>query len=447
MMTDYRTKSFWLATAGDYTANAPLKGERRVDVVILGGGFTGINTAYQLKRADPLLDVAVLESNVVGFGASGRNAAFAMTVFGLSLSVTSMLYGKERARDAFQYAERAVDYLGALVDEHKLKCDYERVGFLRMATTPGYLERIQAELEIAHALGVTGVEWLDQTQAREQVNSPRYLGAWWEPRMALVNPVKLVREMKRVAENFGARIFEQTPATRVEKNAQGRFVVTTPHGKIVASKIVFATNAYSHLLPFVRRKQVPAFTHIVLTEPLREKHFAEIGWRKRQGLEDARNLIHYYRLTADNRLLMGGGPVKLSFGANMNHDLSAPAFHHLESFIHYTFPALRDVKIEYRWGGPFSVTMDLAPAIGTIGDASAVYSVGCIGHGVALTHLNAQVLRDLILERKTDLTDLWFVNRRVIPWLPEPLRLGASAAIRTYLQGEDWWYEKNESKQ
>jgi glycine/D-amino acid oxidase-like deaminating enzyme len=183
-----------------------------------------------------------------------------------------------------------------------------------------------------------------------------------------------------------------------------------------------------------------------LTEPLQAKHFAAIGWRKRQGLEDARNLIHYYRLTRDNRLLMGGGPVTLSYGADMERDINTAAFRHLENFIAYTFPALRDVKIEYRWGGPFSVTLNLAPAIGTLGDARAVYSVGCIGHGVALTHLNAQVLCDLILERQTDLTAMWFVNRRVVPWLPEPLRLGASAAIRGYLESEDWWYERGKVK-
>jgi glycine/D-amino acid oxidase-like deaminating enzyme len=440
MRTDYSDVSFWLATCPPYQPNAPLQGEVHADVAIIGGGFTGMSTAYYLRKADPSLRVIVLESEVIGFGASGRNGSFAMTVIGLGIDVLAMLKGKQAALEGHRYMERAVDTVGELVEENNLDCDYTRPGFLRMATTPGYVKKIKKQIELCHALGITGIDWLERDAARAEVNSDLYLGAWWEPRMALVNPVKLVREMKRVAQKLGAEIYEHTPVMTIERGAN--FTLQTPGGNVIAQKIVFATNAYSHLFPMIRRKQIPAWTYMVATEPLSDKQFDAIGWQHRQGVEDARNLIHYYRISPDNRLLMGGGPVGLGFGDNMNFDSDANAWRHLEEHIGYVFPALKGIKITHRWGGPFSVTVDLTPALGYVGDKRAVYSLGCIGHGVSMSHLNGQTIRDLILEKQTDLTDVFFVNRRVIPWPPEPLRLGLSLGIRAYLQIEDWAYER-----
>ncbi|MHB2018544.1 MAG: NAD(P)/FAD-dependent oxidoreductase [Candidatus Xenobia bacterium] len=437
----WESKSFWLANSGPYTPSPPLQGQIEVDVAILGAGFTGLSTAWHVRRSEPSARVAVLESQVAGFGASGRNAAFAMTVFGLSMTVTALLKGKPRTREAYEYTQQAVDYLGTLIAEAGIDCDYERPGFLRMATTPAYVKRIQEELKLAHELGFREVEWLEADAARARVHSSRYLGAWWEPRMALINPVKMVWGLKRAAQGLGVEIYEHTPVHEV-RQSNDRYCLLTPEGTVVARKIVFATNAWSHLIPQIAKKQVPAFTYIVLTEPLSPRHFEAIGWAGREGLEDARNLIHYYRLTPDNRLLMGGGPVGLVYGRAMQRDYDAVAWRHLEAFIPHTFPELADLKIDYRWGGPFSVTLDMCPAIGFVGSPNAIYSVGCIGHGVALTHLNGRLIADLIAERKTPLTEAWFVNRTVLPWPPEPLRLIASVGIRSYLELEDWWYER-----
>lgn len=440
MRTDYSDVSFWLATCPPYQSNAPLQGNLQADVAIIGGGFTGMSTAYYLRKADPSLKVVVLESEVIGFGASGRNGSFAMTVIGLGIDVLAMLKGKQAALEGHRYMERAVDTVGELVEENNLDCDYTRPGFLRMATTPSYVTKIKKQIELCQELGITGIEWLERDAARAEVNSDLYLGAWWEPRMALVNPVKLVREMKRVVQNLGAEIYEHTPVTTIERGAD--FKLETPGGSVIAKKIVFATNAYSHLFPMIRRKQIPAWTYMVATEPLNDQQFEVIGWQHRQGVEDARNLIHYYRISPDNRLLMGGGPVGLGFGGQMNYDSSESAWRHLEEHIGYVFPALKGVQITHRWGGPFSVTVDLTPALGYVGDQRAVYSLGCIGHGVSMSHLNGQTIRDLILEKQTDLTEVFFVNRRVIPWPPEPLRLGLSLGIRAYLQIEDWSNER-----
>ena len=160
------------------------------------------------------------------------------------------------------------------------------------------------------------------------------------------------------------------------------------------------------------------------------------------GIEDARNLIHYFRPSPDGRLLMGGGPVPIAFGRQMRPDRDAAAFEHLRRFLHTLFPQLGNVRITHHWGGPFSATLDLVPALGYVRDRRAVYNVGCIGHGVSLMPSNGRILADLLLERQTPLTALWFVNRRVWLWPPEPFRWAVSHLVRGYLQMEDAWYER-----
>lgn len=439
-MGRYDDKGLWHATFGNYEPSPPLAGRTEADVAIVGGGFTGMATAYWLLKAEPSLKVVVLEQEVVGYGASGRNGSFAMTVVGLGLDLLAKIKGRDRAIQAQRYLERAVDLVGELVETEQLDCDYIRPGFLRMATTPDYVKKIRHEIETARSLGIEGIEWLNRDEARARVNSDHYLGAWWEPRMALVNPLKLVREMKRVATGLGAIVHEHTPVTSIER--PGNFLLDTPAGSVEAERLVLATNAYSHLFPMVGRRQVPAWTYVVATEPLTEDRLAPIGWEGFEGVEDARNLIHYYRRTPDNRLLMGGGPVGFGYGRDMDRDTNPAAWRHLEDHITDLFPSLAGARIEHRWGGPFSVTMDLTPALGYLGDRRAVYSLGCIGHGVAMTHLNGQTIADLLLERHTELTDHFFVNRRVVPWPPEPLRYGVSMAIRGLLQLEDRYHER-----
>lgn len=440
-MKDYSDKSFWLATYGQYTPNPPLEGALNVDVAIIGAGFTGLATAYNLRKDAPGLAVAVLESEVVGFGASGRNGGFSMTLFGLEPAVTKLLFGHQRTIEAHRYMERAVDCVDTLINEHSMQSDYEYTGFLRAATTTGYVKRIQHDLELLTSMGITGIEWLDQETIQAEVNSPRFLGGWWEPRCGLLNPAKQARELKRVAQAYGAHIYEETPVTEIERRKQ--FELHTPEGTVIAEKIVFATNAYSHLFPLLRTKQVPAFTHMVVTEPLTREQLEPIGWKNRQGIEDARNLVHYFRLTADNRLAMGGSDVSIAFGNDMDKDMNERVFADLERDVVWLFPNLKGVRFTHQWGGPVSVPIDLAPAIGQIGDARAVYSLGCVGHGVSMSHLNGRTLADLVLERQTDLTDTWFVNRRMIPWPPEPLRLVVSHAIRGYMRVEDAIYERD----
>ena len=442
-MDDFRSKSFWLGTAA-YEPDPPLRGELRVDVAVVGGGFTGLSAALHLREAGTP-EVAVLESDVVGFGASGRNAGFAMTLFGLTMSVTKRRFGAARAREAHQYMEKAVDYVGELVEKYGIDCEYERPGFLRVATTPAYVERIQREIALAESLGLSGVEWLTRQQVAERVHSPRYLGAWWEPRCALVNPARLAWGLKRVASAKGVRFHECTPIGEIRRSGDG-VRLSAPGAVVYAKKLVLATNAYSVRIPELRRKQVPLFTHVVLSEPLPAGRLEPIGWQGREGIEDARNLVHYYRLTRENRLLMGGGDVTLAYGERLDYDLSDRVFGELERHVQAVFPSLRGVGFTHRWGGPVSVPLDLAPALGFLGDERIVYSLGCMGHGVSLAHLNGRTLADLLLGNRSDLTSVFFVNRRTLPWPPEPLRRIVSRALLGWFHAEDRWTDRNPSR-
>jgi glycine/D-amino acid oxidase-like deaminating enzyme len=439
--------SLWLDEYGDYQPEPALTGDVSVDVAVIGGGYLGMATAIALRRRDPGAAVAVLEAKTVGYGASGRNGSFAMTVIGLGFGTTAMLRGKGFLRRAHAYMEQCVDRLEEFIDQAGLDCAKIRPGFLRVATTPAYVKRLQKQVRLMSSLGFEGIEWIDADATRKMVNSERYLGAMWEPRLLLVDPARLVREEKRHAVSLGAGVYENSPVLAVAKipGKGGGYRLLTPHGSVTAAKLVYATNAYSHLFGELGRLQAPAFTYMIGTEPLTGEQLAPIGWDGQQGLEDARNLIHYYRLTPDHRIVIGGGPVGLGRGGDLDHDRDEQAWRHLEQHIHWLWPHLSGVAITHRWGGPFSVTMDLTPALGYLGeDRTAVYGLGCIGHGVAMSYRNGEVLADLLTgEGAGEATrQCPFVNRRVISWPPEPAATTAKYAIRGYLQAEDAFHER-----
>ncbi len=439
-MNDYTTKSYWFTTRS-YSINEPLKGTVSTDVLVIGGGYTGLSTAYHVKRLSPGSDVTLIESDIIGYGASGRNAGFIMTLFGFTLSLTKLRFGQERARDAQLYMQRAVDYSKELIEQNSLDCEFEYPGFLRVATTPHYVKRLQNELNLAEKLGLTGIRWIDKDNVREKIRSDMYLGALYEDRCGLVNPAKFAWELKRLCEESGVHIYENTPAESVKLKPS--VTVKTPGGVIHAEKIMIALNAYSLHNRKLKRRQIPVTTHIVLTRPLNEKELDTIDWKERQGIEDARNLVHYYRLTRDNRLLMGGGNVALSYGKTVDRDPDEKIFTELKNNVRRTFPVLDDVEFTHRWSGPVSVPIDMSPAMGYVGDKRAVYSYGCVGHGVSITQLNGKVAAELLLENYSGLSDIFFVNRKVPPWPPEPFRYGLSFIIKKGLQLEDTIYERN----
>ena len=443
-MENYKEKSYWMTTR-DYKPNDSLKGPVDADVAVIGGGFTGLSTSYHLKKEEPGKSIALIEAEVIGFGASGRNAGFSMTKFGLIHSITAFRFGNAKTIEAHEYNCRAVDLLQELIKKLKLDCDYEHTGFLMVATCKKQQERMEHEFEfVTKKLGIKEIDWIGENELRARVNSPMYMGgAWWEPRTGILNPAKLAWSWKSVIERLGVKVYENSPVTEILRDGR-RYLIKTPEGQVRARKIVLATNAWSHHFSQTRRKQVPVWTYIVLTEPLKQKHLREIGWRGREGIEDFRDLVHYYRLTADNRIVLGGRDVGLLYGYDMpaQKDIDEHVFESLKSDMVEMFPQLSGVTFTHQWGGPVSVPMDIAPAMGYAGSKDIVYSLGCCGHAVSMTHLNGRTLTDLLLEKKTDLTEAFFVNRTTFPWPPEPFRNVIARAIRGILRWDDQKWDR-----
>ncbi len=443
-MTDYRSKSWWLETLPETITPTPsLQGNQTADVTIIGGGYTGLSAGYHLKRLNPNLEVRLIESEVCGYGASGRNGGFSMTLFGLTKGITQFRFDDQKARAAHLYMEQAVDYLHEVITGNRIACDYERSGYLLVGTSPAQVKRIEHDFHIMERWGLGGVQRWGRSQLLAEFNTDKYQLGWFEPRCGILNPARLARGLKQLAEDQGVRIYEQSPVVRFGRDGSGGFVVETEQGRIQSDRLVLATNAYSVLFPELRRLQYPAFTHIVLSEPLSPRQYASIGWQGRMGIEDARDLIHYYRLTADHRIAMGGGDVSIGYRTDLSKDLNVKIFDHLEKHVVEVFPQLKGLRFTHRWGGPVSVTLDMAPVIGYLGeDKKAIFAMGCIGHGVSMTTLNGRTIAELITGQQTERTEMFFVGRKVIPWPPGLLTYGLVHAVRGFMKLEDALYYK-----
>ncbi len=435
-MATYKDKSFWLTTR-DYEPGSPLLDSIDVDVAVIGAGFTGLSTAYFLHQAEPGLRIAVLEADVVGYGASGRNAGFSMTKIGMLSSVTKLRFGRQSAVEAHAYADRAVTLVRDLVRDLDLDCDYEHPGLLTVATSTAHARRLDKELALADELGLMGVERIDADALAERVVGPLYVGdGWWEPNCGILNPAKLAWSWKRVIESAGIEVFEETPVLEVSRTGKlDDADHTTRAGAGRQGRV-----RHERLVPPVSRAALQAGAGVDLHRADRAAHerpTGAIGWAGREGIEDFRDLVHYYRLTADNRIVFGGRDVGLWDGDSMAKDRDETIFAKLRADLQATFPALGEVRFTHAWGGPVSATIDLFPALGYVGGRDWVYSLGCVGHGVSTTHLNGQTIRDLVLERDTDLTDTFFVNRRVPPMPPGPLSRPVIGAIAGFMRWED----------
>ncbi len=433
-MSQYEETSFWARSYGEYRPNPPLAGEVSADVAVIGAGFTGLSTALEFKRDNPGATVAVVESAIVGYGASGRNGGFNMKLFGLEPELTKLRWGTQKTIDAQRYAERAVAWVKRLIEENKLDSDYRHTGMFRVSYSPAQLHRLQRTHQMLQELGIAGdVSFWTQDELRREFNTDRYAGAIYERETGILNPCKHVRELKRLAVEAGVSVYERSPVELISRPG-GKIRLQTPGGAVTAGKLVVATNAYTSALkglPELRRRQIPMWTFQVVTAPLSAAQWESIGWKNQQSLEDNRQLVHYFRPTVDGRITMGGGDVTAPAGNSFDHDFAPRIWEHCEEHLKWIFPQLRQVPIEYRWGGPVSVNSDMTPEIGFLGDERVIYSTGCIGHGVSLTHLNGRLIADLLSGRKTELTDFWIVNRKAVRWLEEPFSfLGRHVILR-----------------
>ena len=444
-LSRYEETSFWARSYGAYRPGAPLTGDATVDVAIIGGGFTGLSTALEFKRDNPGATVAVLEGAVVGYGASGRNGGFNMKLFGLEPEVTKLRWGRERTIAAHRYAQRAVAWVKKRIEDNRLESDYRHTGMFRVSYSPAQHERLKRTYHLMQELGIDdAVSVWSADQLRAEFKTDRYLGAMYEQETGILNPCKHVRELKRLAVEKGVVVYEQTPVELISRPGD-KVRLQTPHGAVTATKLVVATNAYTRALkglPELRSRQLPMWTFQVVTAPLTTEQWDSIGWKNQQSFEDNRQLVHYFRPTVDGRITMGGGDITTPSDDSFDHDYAPRIWSHCEEHLKWIFPQLRDVQFEYRWGGPVSVNLDMTPEIGLLGDERVIYSTGCIGHGVSLTHLNGRLIADLLGGKKTELTDFWIVNRKAVPWPPEPVSFLGRHAIHQGLKLWDYWQER-----
>ncbi|BCY07618.1 FAD-binding oxidoreductase [Actinoplanes sp. L3-i22] len=399
--------SFWLESLGPIERRSALPGDRDADVVIAGGGYTGLWTAYYLAKTQPDLRIVVLEAEFCGFGASGRNGGWASGMFPVSEEKLTRRYGAGPARAMHAALAGAVDEIGRT----GIDCDYAKGGVISLIRTPGQLRRAPATA-------------LDAGAARAICNAEGVLGGVYDENCAALHPGKLVRGLAAEVEKLGVAVYENT---RVLSLTAGE--VVTDRGTVRADTVVRALEGYTPELPGYRREVAPVYSLMIATEPLPASVWDRIGLKRRETFTDERRMIIYGQRTADDRLAFGGRGAPYHFGSRVRADFDrVPAvFGKLRHTLGELFGI--EVPVAYRWGGPLGIPRDWMPGVGLRDGVG--WAGGYVGDGVAATNLAGRTLADLILGRQTELTRLPWVGHRSRRWEPEPARwLGINGGLQ-----------------
>jgi glycine/D-amino acid oxidase-like deaminating enzyme len=413
--------SFWIAQLGPAKPRPALPGDRAADVAIVGGGFTGLWTAYYLAAIDPGLRIVVLEASTCGFGASGRNGGWCSGLFPVPVARLARRYGRDRAVAQYRALAATVDEVGRVAAAEGIDCGYAKGGTLALARTPAQLRRARAEAGSCAAFGLD-MALLSAAEATARCGASGVLGATYSPDCAAVQPAALVRGLAAAVERRGVAVHEQTRAVRL---APGR--VVTDRGTVTAGVVVRALEGYTAGLAGHRRVLAPVYSLMIATEPLPAAVWDRIGLARRETFTDHRHLIIYGQRTTDDRLAFGGRGAPYHFGSRIrpSYDRVPAVFDALRRDLHDLFGI--DPPIAYRWGGPLGIPRDWMPSVGL--DGGLARAGGYVGDGVAATNLAGRTLADLITGRESALTRLPWVGHRSRRWEPEPVRwLGINAA-------------------
>jgi glycine/D-amino acid oxidase-like deaminating enzyme len=425
----YRDVSYWLDTCGDDLSPRPgPPGGVDADVAIVGAGYTGLWTAYYLAAADPSLRVAVVEREIAGYGASGRNGGWCSALLPTSLSTMARRYGRDAAIAMQRAMFSTVDEVGRVAGAEGIDCHFAKGGTVAVARTPAQLKRARAYTAEARSFGFDDdLADLDAAEAAKRCAATGVLGGTYTPHCAAIHPGRLVRGLARAVERRGVAVYERTPALRIRPGA-----VETPAGTLRAEVVIRATEGYTPELPGHARSIVPVYSLMIATEPLPASFWDSAGLRERETFTDFRRLIIYGQRTADGRLAFGGRGAPYHFGSKVKpeYDREPKVFAALRRTLGELFGDLGDVAVSHTWGGPIGIARDWEASVGLDRATGLGWAGGYVGDGVATTNLAGRTLAALIRGEDAELTRLPWVNHRSRRWEPEPLRwLGANAAL------------------
>jgi glycine/D-amino acid oxidase-like deaminating enzyme len=420
---------FWLDDPRRPDALGPFAGPAETDLLVVGGGFSGLWTALLAKEADPDRDVLLLEGSRIGWAASGRNGGFC------AASIThgfdnGLARWPEEIDTLVRLGRENFDELADTIERYAIDCSFERTGDVAMATDPHHLEGFDEIAALSSQHGEKA-EVLDRDQVAELVRSPRYLGGVLDrDGVALVNPARLAWGLRDACLSLGVRIHEHTRATDFGDTSGTSVEVLTESeagaGSIRAARVALATNAFPPLLRRLQHYVVAVYDYVLVTEPLTDEQWAAIGWEGRQGLSNIGNQFHYYRRTDDGRILFGGYDAIYQRRVDASHDQREESFALLAEHLVEVFPVLEGIRFSHRWGGAIDTCSRFSAFFGTAREGRVAYAVGYTGLGVGATRFGANVMLDLLDGRDTERTRTRMVSSMPLPFPPEPVR---SAAI------------------
>lgn len=398
-----------------------LSGHHDADLVVVGGGYSGLWSALLATERMPGARIMLVEAQRVGWAASGRNGGFCES---------SLTHGRDNGLSRWPGDMPALDRLGmqnldaieASEARYGMDFQFERTGEMSPAIEEHELEWLHEMYDEATAAGEEGVEFLDRDAVQASVHSPTYLGAVWERRSCgMVHPARLAAELARVCEERGVLIFEHSRVHALDTSG-GRVTVRTADGQVQAGRAVLATNVFPSLLARNRLMTVPVYDYVLMTEPLTDEQMASIGWRDRQGIGDMANQFHYYRLTADNRILFGGYDAVYHYGRKVrpHYENRPQTWFKLASHFFTTFPQLEGLRFSHTWAGAIDTSTQFTAFFGTARGGRVAYAAGFTGLGVGSTRFAAEVMLDLLDGTPTERTQLEMVRKRPLPFPPEP---------------------------
>ena len=422
--------SMWLdIPRPDYPA---LTGATACDLLVVGGGYTGLWTALHAAERDPGARIVLIAAARIGWAASGRNGGF------VDASLThGAANGKSRWPEEFDHLERLgmanLNGMAADIEKYGMQVDWQRSGMLAVATEAHQVAWLRESAEAGEG------QFLDQAAVRAEVNSPTYqAGLFSADTCAIVDPARLVFELARACAGKGVRIHEHTAADAIHTEV-GRVAVATAAGPITAKRVVLATNVFPSLLKRNRLHTVPVYDHVLGTEPLSAEQLDRIGWRGRQGISDCGNQFHYYRLSADNRILWGGYDAAYYYGRRVDpsREDRPSSFRKIARHFFITFPQLDDVRFSHRWSGPIDTNTRFCAHWGVAGRGRIAYANGFTGLGVGAARFAADVCLDLLDGQRTERTGLEMVRKKPLPFPPEPIASVGIQATRWSLDRAD----------